>query len=75
MVLETPEVPSVMLITNTNPNLHKKFGHTGFVVGFDPAAGTIDTIEGNSNSDGSHNGIGVFRLKRKVAGKVFIKIV
>ena len=77
MILEKPQVPSVMLIRYSNPaHPEKKFGHTGFVVGYDPDAGTIDTIEGNSNSDGSSNGIGVFRLKRKVTGKlVFIKIV
>lgn len=38
-------------------------GHTGFVES--AIGGTLQTIEGNSNSDGSNNGIGVFRLNRR----------
>lgn len=38
-------------------------GHTGFVEA--SVGGTLQTIEGNSNSDGSNNGIGVFRLNRR----------
>ena len=40
-------------------------GHTGIIEKVD--GGFIETIEGNSNPAGSANGIGVFRLKRKIA--------
>lgn len=40
-------------------------GHTGLVEKVE--GGFIDTIEGNSNPEGSSNGIGVFRLQRKIA--------
>ncbi|MNL84947.1 hypothetical protein D3C87_2130830 [compost metagenome] len=40
-------------------------GHTGIVEKVEN--GFVQTIEGNSNSDGSRNGIGVFRLRfRKI---------
>ena len=38
-------------------------GHTGFVEA--AVGGTLQTVEGNSNSDGSSNGIGVFRLNSR----------
>jgi hypothetical protein len=40
-------------------------GHTGIVEKVE--GGFIHTIEGNSNPQGSSNGIGVFRLKRKIS--------
>ncbi len=40
-------------------------GHTGIVEKID--GGFIHTIEGNSNPQGSRNGIGVFRLQRKIS--------
>lgn len=40
-------------------------GHTGFV---ETVAGdSVNTIEGNTNNDGSRNGIGVFRRTRKIS--------
>ncbi len=42
-------------------------GHTGIVEKVE--GGFIHTIEGNSNNAGSRNGIGVFRLQRKI-GKI-----
>lgn len=39
-------------------------GHTGIVTGI--AGGFVKTIEGNSNTGGSRNGIGVFPLQRKI---------
>lgn len=39
-------------------------GHTGIIESIE--AGFIHTIEGNSNDDGSRNGIGVFQNKRKI---------
>jgi hypothetical protein len=38
-------------------------GHTGFVAG--QAGGALRTIEGNSNTTGSANGVGVFELNRR----------
>jgi hypothetical protein len=38
-------------------------GHTGFVLS--SANGALRTIEGNTNNDGSNNGIGVFQLNRR----------
>lgn len=40
-------------------------GHTGIIEKVD--GGFVHTIEGNSNNAGSRNGIGVFRLQRKIA--------
>ncbi len=40
-------------------------GHTGIIEKVD--GGFIHTIEGNSNNSGSRNGIGVFRLQRKIS--------
>jgi hypothetical protein len=71
LLLVEPGVPSVMLIPG---NRKKPYKHTGIVVQYDPATRTIVTIEGNSNNDGSNNGIGVFRLRRKATGLTFVKI-
>jgi hypothetical protein len=38
-------------------------GHTGFVR--QSVAGALITVEGNTNNDGTSNGIGVFELKRR----------
>ena len=40
-------------------------GHTGIVTSVE--GGYIHTIEGNSNPEGSSNGIGVFELIRKIS--------
>jgi hypothetical protein len=42
----------------------KRIGHTGFYDG-DAGNGMFYTVEGNSNDNGSRDGIGVFRLKRR----------
>ena len=65
LLLVEPGVPSVMLIPG---NRKKPYKHTGIVVQYDPATKTIVTVEGNSNNDGSNNGIGVFKLRRKATG-------
>jgi hypothetical protein len=41
----------------------KGLGHTGFVK--NSVGGAMRTIEGNSNNDGSRNGVGVFELRRR----------
>ncbi|UHG93287.1 CHAP domain-containing protein [Spirosoma oryzicola] len=43
----------------------KGAGHTGFVLAIDGKR--IVTIEGNTNTDGSRNGIGVFKRSRSIA--------
>jgi hypothetical protein len=45
-------------------NLGKGKGHTGIVVSVE--GDTIHTIEGNTNTNHSANGIGVFALERKI---------
>lgn len=42
----------------------KRIGHTGFFDG-DAGGGMFYTVEGNSNDNGSREGIGVFKLKRR----------
>lgn len=39
-------------------------GHTGIVIAVN--GGFMDTIEGNSNNNGSREGVGVFKLNRKI---------
>lgn len=53
--------PGHIFILNTGGSS----GHTGIVEKVE--GGFIHTIEGNSNNSGSRNGIGVFRLQRKIA--------
>lgn len=53
--------PGHIFILNTGGSA----GHTGLVEKTE--GGLIHTIEGNSNQSGSRNGIGVFRLQRKIA--------
>jgi hypothetical protein len=43
--------------------------HTGIVTG-----GTVSTIEGNTNNDGSSNGIGVFTRTRSIASCYFVRL-
>ena len=38
-------------------------GHTGFVLS--NTGGALITVEGNTNPDGSRNGIGVFKMNRR----------
>lgn len=53
--------PGHIFILNTGGSS----GHTGLVEKVD--GGFIHTIEGNSNNAGGRNGIGVFRLQRKIS--------
>lgn len=43
--------------------------HTGIVTG-----GSIETVEGNTNNDGSSNGIGVFTRQRKPSTCYFVRL-
>ena len=76
LVLDKPIVPSVMLIPGDTTAGERLYKHTGIVVSYDPTTETITTVEGNSNNDGSSNGIGDFSLTRRVKpGMKFVKIV
>lgn len=58
------------------PDESGRFHHIGFVVGVDKAHGTITTIEGNSNDQGSPDGTEVVLQDRPLkAGYVFVRIV
>ena len=48
-------------------------GHTGFVK--ELVGGRLSTIEGNSNDDGSRDGVGVFALTRRTLGSVNTGII
>lgn len=45
----------------------RRYAHTGLVEKV--AGGTIRTLEGNTNTDGSRNGVGVFALTRPVGAR------
>ena len=47
-------------------NMGKGKGHTGIVVSV--VGDTLHTIEGNTNTSHSANGVGVFELERKIEG-------
>ena len=75
LLLVKPNKPSVMLIPGNRKKHERRYKHTGIVVDYDPDNDTITTVEGNSNDNGSKNGIGVFQLHRRVKkGMVFVKI-
>jgi hypothetical protein len=42
-------------------------GHTGIITGVFPEKDLLHTIEGNTNNDGSREGIGVFRKDRHIS--------
>jgi len=74
LLLDEPGIPSVMLI-KAKKGADRQYKHTGIVVDYDPDTKIITVVEGNSNNNGSSNGIGVFRLRRKVqSSMVFVKI-
>ena len=58
----TPQPGDVFLIRTSGQK-----GHTGLVVSVDEKAGTITTIEGNTNPGGSRNGDGVYKRTRRIA--------
>jgi hypothetical protein len=55
-----PMVTDIFII-----DLHKGAGHTGMITGLN-LDGTVSTIEGNTNDNGSANGDGVYERKRNV---------
>lgn len=51
----TPEVGSLILFWERVPGEGERFAHVGIVVAVN-ADGTVDTLEGNTNTDGSRDG-------------------
>jgi hypothetical protein len=58
VLTDSPETGSVFLVMKN----HDDAIHTGFVLGVSGAL--FDTIEGNTNTDGSSDGNGVYKRKR-----------
>lgn len=52
------------------PGQSDRVGHVGIVEAV-LSDGTVQTIEGNTNTDGSATGYGVFRLRRKVNNRLY----
>jgi peptidoglycan hydrolase-like protein with peptidoglycan-binding domain len=67
--LVTSPRPGDIFLVKGGPNGHK---HTGLVTSAN--GGSFGTIEGNTNTDGSHNGIGVFRRTRTAATCDFVRL-
>jgi peptidoglycan hydrolase-like protein with peptidoglycan-binding domain len=67
--LASPPQRGDIFLVKGGPNGHK---HTGLVTGVN--GGSVTTIEGNTNNDGSHNGIGVFVRTRTVASCDFVRL-
>ena len=69
LLTTAPRAGDVFLVMKTPTDAH----HTGFCTG--PAvAGRVPTIEGNTNTDGSRDGWGVFARTRAVAALQFIRL-
>ena len=72
LLLDKPEAQSVVLFPGSDGAFH----HIGFVTDYNFWTGTITTIEGNSNDEGSAEGTEVVKQERAVTnGMVFVKIV
>lgn len=62
-----PMLGDVFLVMSTDDDAV----HTGFVSAI--SGGFVDTIEGNTNDDGSTNGIGVFTRRRSIQNLRFVR--
>jgi hypothetical protein len=68
-ILAAPQPGCIFLVRGLLPGSAK---HTGFV--YRVTGGTIQTVEGNSNDNGSSEGIGVFTLHRPVTSRlIFVR--
>jgi hypothetical protein len=68
ILMDAPQAGDVFLLweaVKENGTIVHRFAHTGFVVSVNPD-GSINTIEGNTNDDGSRDGWGVFKRTRHV---------
>lgn len=63
-----PEPGDIFLLLRTETDAH----HAGFVVAVHDDTATFDTIEGNTNTDGSDNGIGVFERTRDRSTAIYV---
>lgn len=65
-----PDQGDVFLVLNAEGHAH----HTGFVAS-QPRDGHVDTVEGNTNDDGSREGYGVFARQRSLSPSlVFVRV-
>jgi hypothetical protein len=70
LVKSTPQRGDIFLVRGgADGRTHQ---HTGLVV--EVSGGTMKTVEGNSNDDGSSNGIGVFVRNRSAANLDFVRL-
>lgn len=67
-LVNSPQRGDIFLVKG-GPNGHK---HTGLVTA--SQGGQVDTVEGNTNNDGSNNGIGVFLRKRSNGSCDFVRL-
>ena len=68
MMLREPHKGCIFLV----PRANGTFKHTGFVSRV-LSNGKVETIEGNSNNNGSNEGTGVFQLQRTASKLVFVE--
>lgn len=66
-----PKPGWLYLVRTSEPG--KRYHHTGIVVGV-PSGAEITEISGNTNTDGSREGVGVFRRKRGTAHLDYIEV-
>lgn len=65
--------PGMIFILETNKNTGA--GHTGIIKSVNPLTGILNTIEGNSNEDGSREGWKVALLKRRRINSINIGFI
>ncbi len=63
----TPQRGDIFLVRDATGHCH-----TGIVL--DGTAGSFTSVEGNTNNDGSNNGIGVFKRHRRAATCDFVRL-
>lgn len=69
LMVERPQAGDVFLVLNEVGHAH----HTGFVTA-SPVDGKVQTLEGNTNVDGSRDGWGVFARSRTMSPRlVFVR--
>lgn len=65
--------PGMIFILEINKNTGA--GHTGFIESVDYRTGIMTTIEGNSNENGSREGLGVYRLQRRRVNSINVGFI
>lgn len=64
--------PGSLFLVKAAPGADRKYHHTGIVSAVFPDR--IETVEGNTNADGSPNGYGVFARERRYRGLDFVSL-